>query len=122
MPRVLGCAFNPLSLYFCHRADGVLTAILYEVNNTFGQRHSYLIPLKRTAPAVSDQHCQQRILRLALHGYGYDLPDFASRYRVNALPWRSSRSRPMVDGVKLVAALAGTRSRHERTQHSCASK
>jgi uncharacterized protein len=44
MPRMLGYAFNPLSLYFCHRKDGELVAILYEVNNTFGQRHTYLIP------------------------------------------------------------------------------
>ena len=44
MPRMLGYAFNPLSVYFCYRQDGGLAAILYEVNNTFGQRHSYLIP------------------------------------------------------------------------------
>ena len=44
MPRMLGYAFNPLSLYFCYRKDGALAAILYEVNNTFGQRHTYLIP------------------------------------------------------------------------------
>jgi DUF1365 family protein len=42
MPRVLGYAFNPLSVYFCSDAQGRLQAILYEVNNTFGQRHSYL--------------------------------------------------------------------------------
>ena len=45
MPRILGYAFNPLSIYFCHRRDQSLSAILYEVNNTFGQRHSYLIPV-----------------------------------------------------------------------------
>lgn len=44
MPRVMGFAFNPLSIYFCHGRDGALRAILYEVNNTFGQRHSYLLP------------------------------------------------------------------------------
>ncbi len=44
MPKVLGHAFNPLSVYFCHGPDGTLSAILYEVNNTFGERHSYLIP------------------------------------------------------------------------------
>lgn len=44
LPRILGYAFNPLSIYFCHRRDQSLSAILYEVNNTFGQRHSYLIP------------------------------------------------------------------------------
>lgn len=45
LPRILGHAFNPLSVYFCHDADDRLGAILYEVNNTFGQRHSYLIPV-----------------------------------------------------------------------------
>ena len=44
MPRILGGGFNPLSVYFCHATDGALSAILYEVNNTFGERHSYLIP------------------------------------------------------------------------------
>lgn len=43
MPRILGYGFNPLSLYFCHHADGGLAAILYEVRNTFGERHSYLV-------------------------------------------------------------------------------
>lgn len=45
MPRILGYAFNPLSVYFCHRHDGSLSAIFYEVNNTFGQRHNYLVPV-----------------------------------------------------------------------------
>ena len=27
-----------------YRPDGTLSALLYEVNNTFGERHSYLIP------------------------------------------------------------------------------
>lgn len=44
MPRILGGGFNPLSVFFCHRPDGTLSALLYEVNNTFGERHSYLIP------------------------------------------------------------------------------
>ncbi|MDT0140085.1 DUF1365 family protein [Acidovorax sp. PRC11] len=43
MPRILGYAFNPLTVYLCHRADGGLRAVLYEVNNTFGERHSYLV-------------------------------------------------------------------------------
>jgi uncharacterized protein len=44
MPRMLGYAFNPLSLYLCFDESGRLAAILYEVNNTFGQRHVYAIP------------------------------------------------------------------------------
>jgi len=57
MPRILGMGFNPLTVYYCHRADGALSAILYEVNNTFGERHSYLIPAD-DAPVVK-QACEK---------------------------------------------------------------
>ncbi len=42
-PRVLGLAFKPVSFWYCHRADGSLEAIVAEVNNTFGERHCYLL-------------------------------------------------------------------------------
>lgn len=42
-PRVLGYVFNPVSFWFCHRSDGALRAVLCEVNNTFGERHCYLL-------------------------------------------------------------------------------
>jgi DUF1365 family protein len=57
MPRILGHGFNPLTVYFCHREDGGLSAILYEVNNTFGERHSYLIPAE-DAP-IQRQACDK---------------------------------------------------------------
>ncbi len=42
-PRVLGVTFKPVSFWYCHRADGALEAIVVEVNNTFGERHCYLL-------------------------------------------------------------------------------
>lgn len=42
-PRVLGLTFKPVSFWYCHRDDGSLAAILAEVNNTFGERHVYLL-------------------------------------------------------------------------------
>jgi DUF1365 family protein len=45
-PRMLGYAFNPLAVYYCHAKDGALAAIIYEVRNTFGGKHSYLIPVE----------------------------------------------------------------------------
>lgn len=48
MPRTLGYDFNPLSVYFCHRRDGALAALIYEVHNTFGERHSYVLPATAT--------------------------------------------------------------------------
>lgn len=46
MPRILGWAFNPLSVFFCYRRDHSLSAILWEVDNTFGERHGYIIPVE----------------------------------------------------------------------------
>jgi DUF1365 family protein len=43
MPRVLGFVFNPVSFWFCHRADGALRAVVCDVRNTFGERHFYLL-------------------------------------------------------------------------------
>ncbi|OOG24549.1 hypothetical protein B1C78_08580 [Thioalkalivibrio denitrificans] len=43
MPRVLGYAFNPLSVWFCHHRDGSLRAVICEVSNTFGEHHHYLL-------------------------------------------------------------------------------
>ena len=42
-PRVLGYVFNPVSFWICTRADGKVQAVLAEVNNTFGERHCYLL-------------------------------------------------------------------------------
>lgn len=44
MPRMLGYGFNPLTLYYCHGPDGDLRALVYEVKNTFGDQHCYIVP------------------------------------------------------------------------------
>ncbi|WP_431257792.1 DUF1365 domain-containing protein [Roseateles chitinivorans] len=62
MPRLLGHVFNPLSVWFCHAPDGPLRAIVYEVNNTFGERHSYLIEVdeaQREAAVVEQRSGKQ---------------------------------------------------------------
>ena len=46
-PRVLGYAFKPVSFWYCHSASGALRAIVVEVNNTFGERHCYLLDQPR---------------------------------------------------------------------------
>ncbi len=43
-PRVLGYVFNPLSVYFAVDRDGDIAGLIYEVNNTWGERHSYVVP------------------------------------------------------------------------------
>jgi uncharacterized protein len=41
--RVLGYVFNPLSVFYCHQADGELRCVVAEVHNTYGERHCYLL-------------------------------------------------------------------------------
>lgn len=43
-PRVLGYVFNPLSVYYCFTGEGQLHALIYEVGNTYGERHCYVAP------------------------------------------------------------------------------
>ncbi len=43
-PRLWGFVFNPLSVYFGYAADGALAGVLYEVKNTFGGQHVYVLP------------------------------------------------------------------------------
>lgn len=44
-PRILGLVFNPLAVYYAYDEDGALSAMVYEVRNTFGERHTYVCPI-----------------------------------------------------------------------------
>ncbi|MDP1519726.1 DUF1365 domain-containing protein [Porticoccus litoralis] len=48
-PRILGYVFNPLSVYFCFDKQQQLRVIIYEVTNTFGQRHCYLLSVEASS-------------------------------------------------------------------------
>jgi len=107
MPRVLGHVFNPLSVWFCHApADGALQAILYEVNNTFGERHRYVIPVDDARARIVDQGCAK-----ALHVSPFNGMD--ARYRFRVAPPGDAVSVGIeladTDGPMLVAQLAGRR-------------
>ncbi|QJR09594.1 hypothetical protein DSM104443_00643 [Usitatibacter rugosus] len=42
-PRMLGYAFNPIGIWYCHDRAGQLRAVICEVSNTFGEHHNYLV-------------------------------------------------------------------------------
>ena len=56
-PRMLGYTFKPVSFWYCHRADGQLRAIVAEVNNTFGERHCYLLDAPRYGAELQTSKC-----------------------------------------------------------------
>jgi DUF1365 family protein len=104
MPRVLGFAFNPLTLFFCHAPDGTLQAVLHQVNNTFGQRHCYLLPAQGGSPIA--QECAK-----AFHVSPF--LDMELRYRFRILPPASQVAigiHVLDDrGIILTASFAGPR-------------
>ena len=63
-PRMLGYVFNPVSFWMCHDKDGALRAALCEVNNTFGEHHSYLLVHPDRRPIEAGDSL---VVRKALH-------------------------------------------------------
>lgn len=59
MPRVLSYVFNPLSVFFCFGRGGRLAAIVHEVNNTFGERHFYVLPAQGSSSGRIEQTCDK---------------------------------------------------------------
>lgn len=53
-PRIFGYAFNPISLWYCYNPDDQLTAVLAEVNNTFGEHHFYLLRDQANSPITKE--------------------------------------------------------------------
>ncbi len=60
-PRVLGYAFNPICVYFCHDEAGRLGAIIYEVSNTFRERRAYVIEAPHRASDTIAQACEKEL-------------------------------------------------------------
>ena len=105
MPRVLGHAFNPLSVFFCYRSDGGLAATLYEVRNTFGQRHSYLIPAPSNSTMIR-QSCRKVF-------YVSPFMPMDMEYRFRVVP-PAARVSVVIDGLGdqgrlITASLSGRR-------------
>ena len=65
-PRILGYVFNPLTVYYCYNSDDRIFAIIHEVHNTFGERHSYVLPVSELASGNSattwlNQRCNKEL-------------------------------------------------------------
>ncbi|MCG8549092.1 MAG: DUF1365 family protein, partial [Desulfobacterales bacterium] len=48
--RYFNYVFNPVSFYYCYAADNTLEAIIAEVNNTYGERHPYVLKAGKPGP------------------------------------------------------------------------
>lgn len=106
-PRILGLVFNPLSVYYAYGDDGSLSAMIYEVRNTFGERHTYVCPIG--PDDVSDAGIRQQCDKL-FHVSPF-IP-MAMRYQFRMLPpgdeirWRILETDR--EGPLLAATFSGT--------------
>jgi cyclopropane-fatty-acyl-phospholipid synthase len=48
-PRYFNYVFNPVSFYYCFDDSDTLVGALVEVNNTYGEKHVYVLPAEPTA-------------------------------------------------------------------------
>lgn len=78
-PRVLGYVFNPLTVVLVHDRAGAIVAVLYEVSNTFGQRHAYLIPGAPGSDGLIRQGCAKQF-------YVSPFIPMTAHYRFRVLP------------------------------------
>jgi len=106
MPRILGFVFNPISVYYCYHRDGTLTALIYEVHNTFGQRHSYLIPVGEAPGEAIEQRCLK-----SFYVSPFMDMEISYTFRIQKPGERVALTiqGADVDGPVIVASLAGTR-------------
>jgi uncharacterized protein len=107
-PRLLGYTFNPLSVFFCYRAGGELALVIYEVRNTFGDIHAYVLPVK--PGEISDAGVRQQHDKLF---YVSPFVEMAVRYHFRILPPGDSVKLRILetdrDGPLLAATFSGRR-------------
>lgn len=61
MPRVMGYAFNPISVYYCYDSANILRHVVYEVNNTFGERFSYAFAIDMDGSKTVPHACKKKL-------------------------------------------------------------
>ena len=65
-PKILGHVFNPVSFWLCRNDEDDLIAVIAEVTNTFGDRHSYLCTHADLRPiAAEDRLRAQKIMHVS---------------------------------------------------------
>lgn len=107
-PRIVGYTFNPLSVYFGYDASGGLAVVIYEVRNTFGDIHPYVMPVRsgELGPAGLRQE-QDKLF------YVSPFIEMAMRYHFRIVPpgdiVRLRILETDAEGPLLSATFAGTR-------------
>ncbi len=103
--RILGYAFNPISVFYCHDGPGgPLRAVVAEVNNTFGERHLYVLRNRLNPAADVSRHAARYRAPKAMYvspflasegHYDFHFAPVGPRLSVSILQYE--RGRPTLD-------------------------
>ena len=63
-PRILGYAFNPITVYYCLYGERI-GAMVYEVRNTFGEDHIYVACLKENTKETAVLHSRDKVFHVS---------------------------------------------------------
>ncbi len=100
-PRIFGYAFNPITVYFGLDCEGEIRLMIYEVNNTFGHRKSYVLPATNPHNDLISQSCRKRL--------------YVSPFNTDAGSYRFAVTSPrehLTIGVALTTSLGATMKAH----------
>jgi DUF1365 family protein len=106
--RVLGYVFNPLTLYWCHRADGTLACVVAEVHNTCRQRHAYLLHPDDRGRAHAPKQFYVSPFYPVDGGYRMSLPEPEPHGPPETELLRLAVTLTRPDGLSFVASVHGT--------------
>ena len=78
-PRILGYVFNPITVYIGFNENDLIEVMVYEVNNTFGQRVIYVIPVNDNYKKTIYQKCEKKLFISPFNGdsgiYSFQITD-----------------------------------------------
>lgn len=115
-PRLWGFVFDPLSIYYVEDGAGRMAAIVYEVKNTFGAQHCYVLPVTDGAirqQVDKDFHVSPFLAMELCYRFRLNRPDETLRVLIDVEDRQgrllatglTGRSRPFSDRT-LIAAVA----------------
>eukprot|EP01122_Echinamoeba_exundans_P002019 TRINITY_DN11985_c0_g1_i1.p1 TRINITY_DN11985_c0_g1~~TRINITY_DN11985_c0_g1_i1.p1 ORF type:complete len:734 (-),score=82.57 TRINITY_DN11985_c0_g1_i1:174-2324(-) len=105
--RYFGKAFNPVSFYFCYSVANTLETFVAEVNNTFGERHIYVLPAKSaleldsaSSSVYSARFMTNKIFHVSPFNdvsglYEFKISDLTKRIQVNINQMETESTRVM---------------------------
>jgi uncharacterized protein len=106
-PRMLGYVFNPVSFWVCRRGPENVCAVLVEVNNTFGESHSYILT-PGNGSSIQSGELLEATKQLHVSPFNEVRGSYQFRFHFSAERWLARIDYDDGDGTLLHTHISGT--------------